>query len=130
MYYKKTHLWEVIINYSSYDSKLESYNYFNPWDFIYSDENTIVGYTYYNYNHSITINSKTLYNANQKIEEIKNIFKNEKNIIIKNKDIIWKCTLEEKKASIIISEWILKKLYSPYTKIGRKHIHKYYNDCL
>ena len=130
MYYRKTHLYRVIIKYSSYDSKLESYNHFNPCDFIYSDENTIFEYSYYDYNHSISINSKTLFNAQKKIEELKKIFKNEKNIIIENKDIIWEYSLEQKKASIIISEWCLEKLYSPRTKIGRKHISKYYKDCL
>lgn len=130
MNYIKTHLYKVIINYSSYDSKLDSYNYFNPWDFIYSDENTILGYSYCDYNHSISINSKTLFNANKKIEEIKNILKNEKNIMIKNKDIVWECSYEKKLASIFISKWCLERLYSPHTKIGRKHISKYYNDCL
>ena len=130
MFYRKTHLYRVILNYSSYDSKLESYNNFNPWDFIYSDENTIFEYSYYDYNHSIIINSKTLFNANKKIEAIKNILKNEKNINIENKDIVWECSYEKKQASIFISEWCLERLYSPHTKIGRKHIYKYYNDCL
>lgn len=123
MSYRKTHTYRVSLNYYSYDSELESYEYFNPWEFIGSDNDTILIYSYCNHRHSIIINSKTLYNANKKIDEIKTMFKNEKNIIIKKKDIKWEGKPEEVNAVDLISKWWKQKLhilYNPHTKIGKR----------
>ena len=117
----------VIVKYY-YESDIDAYHFRELIDLIDFDINTIIEYTNYNKTHIIKIKSKKLNIANDILEKVKILIQKEKKIIIH--DIIWECSLIEKMAAMIISEWCLERLYNPHTKIGRKHISKYYNDCL
>ena len=128
--YKKTHPRRVSIFYTSYDSDLESYAFFNPWNFINSDENNILIYSYCNKKHTIIINSKTFDFAIETIKKIKIILEKEKNIIIQNKHISWQYNDKEHRAAQYIGKWCIEHLYNPRTHIGHKYISKYFYDPL
>ena len=103
--YKTTHPYRVSLNFTFMNNCLKESNLFNPWNYMESDEKSILFYLYYKNKHSIIINGKTLHIAIDKIKIIKNILIKEINIDIKKNDIIWDKNIKEYKKIKIISEW-------------------------